>query len=67
MKLRKFISVVAMTPRRRLAEMALLPTKRISRTPVLVPSSIVYTTSTSPFGSVTRRGVTCASPRPLRL
>ncbi len=66
MKLRKFISVVVITPRSRPDEMALLPTKRISLTPVFAPSTIEKTTSIRPLGNSTTREVTWASPRPVR-
>jgi hypothetical protein len=65
-KLRRFASLVVITPRRRLDEMALLPTKRISSMPVLSPSTTVNTTSIRPFGRSTTRDVTWARPRPVR-
>ena len=49
-KLSRLVSVVVMTLRRRLDEIALLPTKRISFTPVFSPSTIEKTTSMRPFG-----------------
>ena len=58
-KLSRLVSVVVITLRRPTAgQIALLPTNRISFTPVFSPSTIEKTTSMRPFGGSTTRGVT---------
>ncbi len=63
---RKFISVVVIRLRSFDDENALLPTKLISLTPVLSPSSMVKTTSTLSFARGTMRALTLARLRPPR-